>query len=53
MVWCGAKLVGSSECGRDELDNKQRGVIRMMMNGGAAAGDWDYSVRCILEARKN
>jgi len=25
MVWCGVKLVGLSECGRDKLDNKQQG----------------------------
>ena len=51
-MWCGAKLAGSSECGKDELDNEQRGVIRMMMNGGAVAGNWGYSVHLFLEARK-
>jgi len=34
------KLAGSSKCGRD----KSNGVAKMMVNGGAAASDWDYSV---------
>ena len=24
--------------------NKQRGVVGVTMNGGAAGGDWDYSI---------
>ena len=33
--------------------NKQRGVVGVTMNGGAAGGDWDYSISLVLEARIN
>jgi hypothetical protein len=41
--------VGPSKCGRKKLDKKKRGIFRMMMNRGAAAGNWDYHVHLILK----
>ena len=42
---------GAAVSGCASRVNKQRGVIGMTMDGGAAGGDWNYSISLVPDAR--